>query len=71
MSIPQSSKALVLERAVREAQQKNSEVYHDVVLVQKPINPLQPNELLIRVSAAAFNRRDVRFRPIHFATNWA
>lgn len=51
-----STKALILRKT---APAKGASVYHDVVLEQRPVPALKHGELLLRVSAVAFNRRDV------------
>ena len=57
MSLPQASRALVLKKVLP---QPNTPVYHDVVVETRSIDStLQPDEILVKISAVAFNHRDV------------
>ncbi|KAJ7726159.1 NAD-P-binding protein [Mycena maculata] len=57
-AIPRTAKALIL----RKSPAGRSPSYHDVALVEQPIPTLKPGELLVEMSAAAFNHRDLRIR---------
>ncbi|KAH8813444.1 NAD(P)-binding protein [Flagelloscypha sp. PMI_526] len=56
-SIPKSTKALVL-RTVPD----RKPLFHDAVIEDKPIEPLQEGEILVKVNAVAFNHRDLWMR---------
>lgn len=56
--MPLSTTALVIRKSIPA--QKGAAVYHNVVLEQRPVPELKPGELLLKVAAVAFNRRDVR-----------
>ncbi|KAF7773148.1 hypothetical protein Agabi119p4_5315 [Agaricus bisporus var. burnettii] len=58
MTIPQSSKAIILQRS--NTQQKPA--YDEAVLVERPIPSLKQGEVLVRVAAVALNHRDVWIR---------
>jgi NADPH:quinone reductase-like Zn-dependent oxidoreductase len=55
MTVPQTTKALILQRS--NVQQKPA--YDEVVLVEKPIPSLKEGEVLVRMAAVALNHRDV------------
>jgi NADPH:quinone reductase-like Zn-dependent oxidoreductase len=57
-SLPTSTNALVLREATPEAKS----VYHDVVVASRPIPSLKQGEILVKMTAAAFNRRDLWIR---------
>jgi NADPH:quinone reductase-like Zn-dependent oxidoreductase len=52
---PEWTRALVLKKCAAEAKP----VYHDAVLEKRPLRQLQHGEILVKISAASFNRRDV------------
>ena len=57
MALPQTCRALVLKKAKSD---DNAPVYHDVVLESRSIDTnLRPGEILLKISAVAFNHRDV------------
>jgi hypothetical protein len=55
--IPKTMKALVVVRDVRQTKQ----LYHDAKVEEKAIPALKKGEILVKVNAAGFNHRDVRF----------
>ncbi|KZT09674.1 NAD-P-binding protein [Laetiporus sulphureus 93-53] len=57
-SFPKSIKALIL----RQSPQDRKPLYHDVVLEEKALPPLQKGLLLVKIGAAGFNHRDVWIR---------
>lgn len=61
MTIPQSSKAIILQRS--NTQQKPA--YDEAVLVERPIPSLKQGEVLVRVAAVALNHRDVSTTTLH------
>jgi hypothetical protein len=52
---PEWTRALVLKKCAAKAKP----VYHDAVLEKRPLRQLQHGEILVKISAASFNRRDV------------
>lgn len=55
-SLPASTKALTLQKSTLQ----RKPVYHDAVLKEQPIPALKAGQVLVKISAASFNRRDVR-----------
>ena len=55
-SLPKYTKALTL----RKSSVERKPTYHDVVLESRSLPPLKPEELLVKIDAAAFNHKDVR-----------
>lgn len=56
MSIPTSTKALILKQSTSKP------VYHGTALESHPIPSLNPGEILVQMTAVAFNRRDLWLR---------
>jgi NADPH:quinone reductase-like Zn-dependent oxidoreductase len=54
---PRSTKALILREVKTTAQ---GQLYHDVSLEERPLPELKAGEVLVKMGAVAFNRRDVR-----------
>jgi NADPH:quinone reductase-like Zn-dependent oxidoreductase len=52
---PEWTRALVLRQCYAEAKP----VYHDTVLENRPLPQLNRGEVLVKINAASFNRRDV------------
>lgn len=52
---PQWTRALVLKKCSAEAKP----VYHDVVLEKRPLRQLRRGEVLVKINAVSFNRREV------------
>ncbi|OCB84202.1 NAD-binding protein [Sanghuangporus baumii] len=60
MSLPRTGRALVIKKAKVKP---NASVYHDVVVENRSVEPpLHPGEILVKVSAVAFNHRDLWIR---------
>ncbi|KAJ7441654.1 NAD-P-binding protein [Mycena galericulata] len=57
-SIPRITKALVL----RKSPPARSPLYHDAVVQEQPIPALKPGEVLVQMSAVAFNHRELWIR---------
>ncbi|KAK2462463.1 hypothetical protein APHAL10511_005433 [Amanita phalloides] len=57
-SVPQETRAVVLKQAPPDRRP----LYHDAVLTTKPIPDLKEGEILVKITAAAFNRREVWIR---------
>ncbi|KZT52258.1 NAD(P)-binding protein [Calocera cornea HHB12733] len=57
---PKTTRCLVLKEAKHI--QKDAPVYHDVVMEQREVPSLKQGEVLVRISAVAFNHRDVWIR---------
>lgn len=55
MLLPSTTKALVLRASPRSTKDY---IYHDARLESLPIPTLKAGQVLVRVSAVAFNRRD-------------
>jgi hypothetical protein len=53
--LPTSTRALVL----RKRDPVDGKVYHAAEVQERPLPALQQGQVLVRVSAAGFNRRDV------------
>lgn len=53
--IPRTTRSVVIQK---QASAKKP-VYHDAVIVEKEIPALQRGEVLVRMSAAAYNHREV------------
>ncbi|KAF7976106.1 hypothetical protein HWV62_7533 [Athelia sp. TMB] len=58
MSLPTSTKAIVLRKDASGAK----EVFHEAVISTIPIPSLQSGQVLVKLSALAFNRRDLWLR---------
>ena len=58
MSLPTSTKAIVLRKDASGAK----DVFHDAIVSNIPIPPLQSGQVLVKLSALAFNRRDLWLR---------
>ena len=56
MSTPTSSKALILKQSTSKL------VYHNTALEIRTIPSLNPGEILVQMTAVAFNRRDLWLR---------
>ncbi|KAJ7087673.1 NAD-P-binding protein [Mycena belliarum] len=56
--IPRTTKALVLRKSPAE----RKPAYHDAIVEEQPIPALKPGEVLVKISAAAFNHRDLWIR---------
>jgi NADPH:quinone reductase-like Zn-dependent oxidoreductase len=56
-TLPTTTKSLVLHKT----DPVDGKVYHDAVLEDRPIPILEPGQLLVKVVAAGFNRRDVSY----------
>jgi hypothetical protein len=54
-ALPKFTNALVLRKATSQAKA----VYHDAVVVSRPIPPLKHGEILVKMIAVAFNRREL------------
>jgi hypothetical protein len=54
MSVPHYTTAIVL-------QQSPTPVYHDAVLMTRPIPALKEGDVLVKMTAASFNHREVSF----------
>lgn len=54
-SLPTSTQAI----HIRQSSVERSPVYHDIVVKTSPIPKLESGYILVKLSAAAFNRRDV------------
>jgi NADPH:quinone reductase-like Zn-dependent oxidoreductase len=52
---PEWTRALILKKCSAETKP----VYHDVVLEKRPLRQLKHGEVLVKISAVSFNRRDV------------
>jgi hypothetical protein len=55
--LPTSTRALVL----RKRDPVDGKVYHAAEIAERTLPALGPGQLLVRVAAVGFNRRDVRF----------
>jgi NADPH:quinone reductase-like Zn-dependent oxidoreductase len=55
--LPKFTKSLVLKQATASASKKP--VLHDTVVEERAIPELKPGQVLVRITAAAFNHRDV------------
>ena len=55
---PEWAKTLVLKKCSTEAKP----VYHDIVLEKHPLQQLKYGEVLVKINAASFNRREVCMR---------
>jgi NADPH:quinone reductase-like Zn-dependent oxidoreductase len=55
MSIPTHTKAIVLQQSPPD----RNPLYHDTVLTTRPIPELKKGEVLVKMSAASYNHRDV------------
>lgn len=53
---PQKTRALILNKT----DPVDGKTYHSAALEQRPIPALEAGQLLVRIGAAGFNRRDVR-----------
>ena len=64
MAFPQTSRSLVLKKADGAPPgAPPGSVYHNVVLENRNLDPnLLPEEILVKISAVAFNHRDVSRR---------
>ncbi|KZO93070.1 NAD-binding protein [Calocera viscosa TUFC12733] len=60
MDVPTTTRCLVLKEA-KDVQQ-GAPVYHDVVVDERKVPSLKNGEVLVRISAVAFNHRDVWIR---------
>ncbi|EGN95835.1 hypothetical protein SERLA73DRAFT_155109 [Serpula lacrymans var. lacrymans S7.3] len=58
LKIPQSTKTIVLKKSP----EGRSPVYHDAVLEERPIPALKPEEVLVKIGAVSFNRRELWIR---------
>lgn len=58
-SVPTVTKALILCKSESTSE---GDIYHDVVLASRPLPTLKPGEILVKVTAVAFNRRDLWLR---------
>lgn len=58
-ALPESTKALVL---CKSSTSQTNHVYHNVAIESRPIPSLKPGEILVRMTAIAFNRRDLWIR---------
>ncbi|KAI0819102.1 NAD(P)-binding protein [Irpex lacteus] len=58
MSIPKTTKALVLKQAATN----KKPILHDAIVEDRPIPQLKPGQVLVRINAAAFNHRDLWIR---------
>lgn len=58
MSLPTSTKAIIL----RKDASGNKEVFHDAVVISIPVPALQSGQVLVKLRALAFNRRDLWLR---------
>lgn len=56
-TVPKTAKGLTLQKAEKSLK---PEYINDAVLVEYPIPELKPDEVLVKVTAAAFNYKDVR-----------
>ncbi|KAI0034537.1 NAD-P-binding protein [Vararia minispora EC-137] len=61
MKLPTKTRALVIRKV------RSKPVYHNAVVEEQSIPDVNPGELLVRMSAAAFNHREVR---LTLATLW-
>jgi len=55
---PEWAQTLVLKKCSTEAKP----VYHDIVLEKHPLQQLKYGEVLVKINAASFNRREVCMR---------
>lgn len=55
LQLPTSTKVI----AIRECPKDRKPRYHDAMLEQRTIPPLQNGQVLVKIGAAAFNHRDV------------
>ncbi|EJU04048.1 NADP-binding protein [Dacryopinax primogenitus] len=60
MDQPKTTRCLVLQES--QTAQKDAPVYHDVVMVENEVPALKEGEILVRISAVAFNHRDIWIR---------
>jgi NADPH:quinone reductase-like Zn-dependent oxidoreductase len=58
ISPPKFTNALVLCQATSESKS----VYHDIVVASRPVPSLKQGEILVKITAVAFNRRDLWIR---------
>jgi len=58
LKLPKSTKALVLRKSAIQ----RKPLYHDASLEERSIPALKPGEILVKIGAAAFNRRDLWIR---------
>lgn len=54
---PTLTRALILQKSSQE-----KPVYHDTILTSHPIPDLKQDEILVKMTAVAFNRRDLWIR---------
>ncbi len=54
--LPQETRTVVLKQSTPE----RSPLYHDAVLMTKPIPALKEGEVLVKMTAAGYNHREVR-----------
>lgn len=59
MTIPTSTKALVLRKSEPTS---SKHVYHGIEVISRPIPALKDGEILVKVTAVAYNRRDLWIR---------
>jgi len=56
-TLPKYTKALT----VQELPVPREPLYHDVVLIERPLSPPKPGQVAIRLGAVGFNHKDVKF----------
>jgi len=56
-SLPTLTKTLI----VKEAEVPSKPVFHNAVLVSQPLATPKPGEVVVKIAAAGFNHKDVRF----------
>ncbi|KDR73817.1 hypothetical protein GALMADRAFT_251643 [Galerina marginata CBS 339.88] len=53
--LPTSTKALI----IREADASRDPLYHDATIVERPLSPPEPGQVVVKIGAVGFNHKDV------------
>ncbi|KAF8967307.1 hypothetical protein BDZ97DRAFT_1804430 [Flammula alnicola] len=57
-NVPKSTRALI----VQELKVPRKPLYHDATLIERPLSPPKPGEVLVKIGAVGFNHKDVWIR---------
>jgi len=54
--LPTNTKAIIIE----ESKVPRTPLYHDASLIDRPLSPPKPGEVVVKIEAVGFNHKDVR-----------
>lgn len=57
--LPTNTKVIIIE----ESKVPRKPLYHDASLIDRPLSPPKPGEVVVKMAAVGFNHKDVRDSP--------